>query len=213
MLSGPRGDARPADAEPGGARADAAEADDEAAPWQRFDTPLGPAWALAGCYAAGKLDPGSARLVDALEAHGAIPRASDVLDLGCGWGPLARAAADRGASVVASDDDLAAVRSCARTVPEARVVHADADRGLAAGRLFERVLLNPPFHVGPGVRLDLARALLRAARRRVAPGGEAWLVANAQLPYEDVFDAADAVEEIAREGGFKVLRVRPRSGR
>jgi 16S rRNA (guanine1207-N2)-methyltransferase len=138
---------------------------------------------------------------------------SDVLDVGCGWGPLARAAIDRGATVVASDDDLAAVRSCTRTVPEAHVMHADADRGLAAGRVFTRVLLNPPFHVGAGVRLDLARALLRAARRRVAPGGEAWWVANAQLPYEDVFDAADAVDEIARDGGFKVLRVRPRSGR
>ena len=208
-LSGPRGDARR-----GSAPADGADADgEEVAPWQRFDTPLGPAWALAGCYAAGKLDPGSALLLDVLAEREAIPPASDVLDLGCGWGPLARAAADRGATVVASDDDLAAVRSCARTVPEAHVMHADADRGLAAGRAFARVLLNPPFHVGAGVRLDLARALLRAARRRVAAAGEAWLVANAQLPYEDVFDAADAVDEIARDGGFKVLRVRPRNDR
>jgi 16S rRNA (guanine1207-N2)-methyltransferase len=93
------------------------------------------------------------------------------------------------------------------------VLHADADRGLADGRTFARVLMNPPFHVGTGVRLDLARALLRAARRRVARGGEAWLVANAQLPYENVFDAADTVDEIGRDGGFKVLRVRPRSAR
>lgn len=203
-LGGPRTEARSQGGQEDGA---------ETGPWQRFDTPLGAAWALAGCYAAGKLDPGSARLLDALAAHGAIPPASDVLDLGCGWGPLALAAVESGASVVASDDDLAAVRSCARTVPAADVLHADADRGLADGRTFARVLMNPPFHVGTGVRLDLARALLRAARRRVARGGEAWLVANAQLPYENVFDAADTVDEIGRDGGFKVLRVRPRSAR
>jgi 16S rRNA (guanine1207-N2)-methyltransferase len=182
-------------------------------PWRRFVTELGPAWALAGCYAAGKLDPGSARLLADLAAAEAIPAGATALDLGCGWGPLARAAADRGAVVVASDDDLAAVRSCARTVPEARVLHADRDLGLAEDERFARVLLNPPFHVGAGVRLELARALLRAARRRVAKGGELWLVANAQLPYEGAFAPRDRVDEVSRAGGFKVLRVRVRSGR
>ena len=128
-------------------------------PWFRFDAPGGAAWALPGVHAAGKLDPGSALLLRELAAHGTVAEGAAVLDLGCGWGPLARHAADRGARVTAVDDDLA------------------------------------------------------AARRRVAPGGEIWLVANAALPYEAAFPAGDEVAEMVRERGFKVLRVRPRSGR
>ncbi len=182
-------------------------------PWTRFETPLGEAWALAGCWAAGKLDPGTALLLRELEAAEALrPRAS-VLDLGCGWGPLAWAADRRGARVTACDDDLAAVRSCARNVPAARVLHADLDAALAEDERFDAVLVNPPFHVGSGVRLALGRAFLSTARRRVAEGGEIWLVANRALPYEGAFAPGDEVREVAREGGFKVLRVRPRSGR
>lgn len=191
-----------------GPRADAAPD-----PWTRFDGPFGEAWALAGCWAAGKTDPGTRLLLRELEAAAALPEGGSVLDLGCGWGPLAWAADRRGAQVTACDDDLAAVRSCERNVPGARVLHADLDGGLPSGARFARVLVNPPFHVGAGVRLALGRAFLAAARRRVTPDGEIWLVANRDLPYETAFAADDEVVEAAREGAFKVLRVRPRSGR
>jgi len=183
------------------------------APWITFETRHGEASALAGCFAAGKLDPGSELLLERMDAAGAVPAGATVLDLGCGWGPLARFAARRGARVTAVDDDLAAVRSCARNVPGARVLHADLDTSLDPAERFERVILNPPFHVGSGVRVGLGRAFLQAAARRVAPGGEIWLVANAALPYEATFVAGESVDELARERGFKVLRVRPPSGR
>lgn len=187
--------------------------DVRAGPWTTFETPRGEASALAGCFAAGKLDPGSELLLGRMDADGAVPAGSTVLDLGCGWGPLARYAARRGAHVTAVDDDLAAVRSCALNVPGARVLHGDLDGPLDPGERFERVILNPPFHVGSGVRVGLGQAFVEAARRRVAPGGEIWLVANAALPYEAAFSATESVDELVRERGFKVLRARPPSGR
>lgn len=195
------------------ARATAPRADARPEPWITFETGHGEAAALAGCFAAGKLDPGSELLLERMDAGGAVPAGATVLDLGCGWGPLARYAARCGARVTAVDDDLAAVRSCARNVPGARVVHADLDASLERDERFDRVILNPPFHVGSGVRVGLGRAFLEAALRRVAPGGEVWLVANAALPYEATFAADEAVDELVRERGFKVLRVRPPSGR
>lgn len=195
---------RPIEAE-AGTRADA--------PWIRFAAPFGEAWALAGVHAAGKLDPGSALLLRELSTRGTVAEGMTVLDLGCGWGPLVRHAADRGARATGVDDDLAAVRSTRRNVPTAEVLHGDLDLELPADARYARVLANPPFHVGAGVRLDVGRRFLAAARRRVAPGGEIWLVANAALPYEAAFPAGDEVDELARERGFKVLRVRPRSGR
>lgn len=203
---------RPVAATVGSAVGSAAEAHGDA-PWIRFDAPGGGAWALPGVHAAGKLDPGSALLLRELAAHGAVAEGVSVLDLGCGWGPLARHAADRGARVTAVDDDLAAVRATRRNVPTAEVLHGDLDLALPAEARYARVLVNPPFHVGAGVRLDVGRRFLAAARRRVASGGEIWLVANAALPYEDSFPTGDQVAEVARERGFKVLRVRPRSGR
>ncbi|MDZ7707166.1 MAG: methyltransferase [Trueperaceae bacterium] len=178
-------------------------------PWSTFETPHGEAAALAGCFAAGKLDPGSALLLERMDAGGAVVGGATVLDLGCGWGPLARHAARRGARVTAVDDDLAAVRSCVQNVPDARVVHGDLDDPLDRDERFERVILNPPFHVGSGVRLGLGRAFLDAARRRVSPGGEIWLVANDALPYEATFSSRETVDVLARAGGFKVLRARP----
>lgn len=184
------------------------------APWHRFDTPRGPAEALAGTFASGKLDPGSARLLQALDDASPPCEGAEVLDLGCGWGPLAGWAARRGGQVTACDDDLAAVRSTARNVPTARVLHDDLDGGLAPGARFDLVLVNPPFHLGAGVRVGLGEAMVATAVARLRPGGEAWLVANEALPYEAVATRLGCeVEETARSGGFKVWRARRRSDR
>lgn len=195
------------------ARATRPRSDVRPEPWSTFDTPYGEATALAGCFAAGKLDPGSELLLERMDVGGAVVAGASVLDLGCGWGALAGYAAQRGAVATAVDDDLAAVRSCAVNVPDARVLHGDLDGPLDPDERFDRVILNPPFHVGSGVRVGVGRAFVEAARRRVAPGGEIWLVANAALPYEAGFSSAGTVDELARARGFKVLRARPPSGR
>lgn len=181
-------------------------------PWIRFEVDGRKTVALAGCYAAGKLDPGTRILLRRLDEADAVGPGAAVLDVGCGWGPIARFAAERGASVVAVDDDLAAVRSCAANVPAASVVHRDASRPAAGDRRFDRVLVNPPFHVGRAVRSELPQALLRTARSRLADDGELWWVENRALRHdraEGLHDAAPMLDE----DGFRVMRVRRRTGR
>lgn len=181
-------------------------------PWLEFEVDGAAVRSLAGCHASGKLDPGTARLLAALERADAVGPGTTVLDLGCGWGSIARYAAQRGARVRAVDDDLAAVRSCAANVPGADVRHVDGVAGLDPSERFERVLVNPPFHVGRAVRTELGRALLRAARDATAADGELWWVANRDLRYERAPELAGA-RMIVDEGGFTVMRWTPRSGR
>lgn len=184
------------------------------APWLEFDTPLGRAHALPGTHAAGKLDPGTAVLLAALGHDGPERKEARVLDLGCGWGPLSRWAAEGGGRVTAADDDLAAVRSTRRNVPAARVLHSDLTTALPDGERFDLVLVNPPFHLGAGVRMALPAAFLAAAAARVVPEGEVWVVANEALPYEaGLAEAGMDAREVRRERGFKVLRARPRRRR
>lgn len=181
-------------------------------PWLTFEAEGMQAVALAGVHAAGKMDPGTRVLLDVLGHERAIPPSSSVLDVGCGWGPIARFAVRSGARVVALDDDLAAVRSCRRNVPDADVRHLDATRPWRAPGSFDRVLVNPPFHVGRSVRTDLGRALLREARRHLAPHGELWWVENRALRYDRDAELADA-DERRDEAGFRVMRVEGRTRR
>lgn len=175
-------------------------------PWVAFEPAGdagagGPVRAIAGAFAAEKLDPGTAVLLRALAARGAAEGTGEaagsrrVLDLGCGTGLLARAALAAGArEVVAVDDDLAAVRSATAQLGgdgRAVVVHADllrpvdpAQAPLLAAGGFDEVWCNPPFHVGRQVVGALSRAFVAAAHQALRPGGVAWFVVNRALPYE-----------------------------
>ena len=86
------------------------------------------------------------------------------------------------------------------------MLHSDLDAGLAPAARFDTVLMNPPFHVGKGVRLDVSRAFAATARRRLKKGGELWLVANRALPYEALLADWASVHGLRDESGFKVIR-------
>ena len=167
--------------------------------------------AIKGTFAAGKLDPGTAQLLGAFGSPDSL-NSQRVLDLGCGYGILALTAAGAGAAVTALDDDLGAVRSTARNASaldlgnRVSAIHSDLDQALAESDLFDTVLMNPPFHVGKGVRLDLPRAFIKAAWRRLKPGGDMWLVANSALPYESLLAEFSSWSEVRNQAGFKVLK-------
>ncbi|CAN5891947.1 class I SAM-dependent methyltransferase [soil metagenome] len=161
-----------------------------------------------GVYAAGKLDPGTAVLLETYDFSGVT--GSSVLDLGCGYGLLALTASLAGAEVTALDDDLAAVRSTYRNARayglDLRLLHSDVNSELKEDEHFDIVLMNPPFHVGKGVRLELPHAFIAAAYKHLQPGGEMVLVANQALRYENLLARFAYWETLSAARGFKVLR-------
>ncbi len=160
-----------------------------------------------GVFAAGKLDPGTTRFLEAVRLADFVGQR--VLELGCGYGVIALKASLAGAAVTASDDDLLAVRSTHRNAAhygaDVRALHSDVDSELQA-ETFDAVLMNPPFHVGKQVVLDVPQAFLAAAHERLKPGGTLVLVANKALPYERELERFSAWETVFTEGRFKVLR-------
>ena len=160
-----------------------------------------------GVFAAGKLDPGTARFLDAVRL--AAFAGQRVLELGCGYGVIALKASLAGAAVTATDDDLLAVRSTHRNAAhygaDVRVLHSDVDSELQ-DETFDAVLMNPPFHVGKQVVMDVPGAFLAAAYERLKPGGTLTLVANQALPYERELEKFASWETLFVDGQFKVLR-------
>lgn len=164
---------------------------------------------LPGVFSAGRLDRATTLLLEHLQQLEALDLTGKrVLDLGCGTGVIGAWAARRGAQVTLVDGDLQSVRSAQATLVAnalpGEVIHSDVDAALG-DRTFDVILTNPPFHVGRGVVLDVAREFIAAATRRLTPGGTLYVVANDPLPYEGNMSAIGPVRELLRAGGFKIL--------
>jgi 16S rRNA (guanine1207-N2)-methyltransferase len=144
--------------------------------------------AYGGAFAGSSIDLGTRFLTSF--ADRLAPGVQTIVDLGCGTGVLAVAAAraQPDAPVVAIDESWAAVRSARATA----TVNALADRitveqsdglpGVPDGTV-GLVLCNPPFHRGTARESATAFGMIDEAARVLAPGGELWLVFNSHLPY------------------------------
>lgn len=136
-----------------------------------------------------------------------------VLDLGCGSGVLAVSAALAlpTATVVASDQSDAAVRSTALTAEAAgvasRLVIHRADGAEAVSDAWaDLVLLNPPFHTGATVHAGVGHRLIRDCARILRPGGELRIVFNSHLGYRPLLEhVIGPVRQLARDATFTVL--------
>ena len=158
-----------------------------------------------GVFSEGRPDAGSLALAEALPQD--LP--ARMADLGAGWGVLSRAVLER--KGVASLDLVEAERlalDCARlnvTDPRARFHWANA-LTWAPDAPLGGIVMNPPFHQGRAAEPDLGRAFISAAAGMLGREGALWLVANRQLPYEDVLaEAFRTVEPIGGDGRFKLL--------
>jgi 16S rRNA (guanine1207-N2)-methyltransferase len=79
----------------------------------------------------------------------------------------------------------------------------------AVERRYDGIVMNPPFHRARAAEPEIGAGMIRAAGKALKPGGRLFMVANRQLPYEQVLNAAfSSHAEIARDGMFKVLSAR-----
>lgn len=159
-----------------------------------------------GVFSADGPDRGSALLAATLPAR--LPGRG--VDLGAGWGYLARAALQReGVEALDLVEAEAGALDCARqnvTDPRAAFHWADA-AAFRPAQPVHWVICNPPFHTGRAADPALGLAFLRAAARMLGPEGTLWLVANRHLPYEaPLATLFREVEPIGGDPAFRLIR-------
>jgi methylase of polypeptide subunit release factors len=148
-----------------------------------------------------------ASLVFAREARrtaGTIP--ADILELGCGCGLTSVVLALDGHRVTAVDLNLQAIRNTRANAQTSnatlRAVCSDWDAALESSLDFDLVVTNPPFlpsrppmlehALWGGANLEVVKAALVAAKRRVRPEGRILLLTSGQSGRSEVLGAIEA---------------------
>lgn len=164
-----------------------------------------------GVFAATAVDPGTKLLL--LEAGRPPEGAVDLLDLGCGYGPIALTLARRApqATVWAVDVNRRALALCranatANGITNVQVVEPDA---VPADVRFAGIWSNPPIRIGKPALHDLLHTWLG----RLGGGGRAWLVVQKHLGSDSLArwlgDGGWTVTRRASRSGYRVLEVEP----
>jgi 16S rRNA (guanine1207-N2)-methyltransferase len=156
----------------------------------------------SGVFSAGRLDPGTRFL---LESAPPPPVSGNLLDIGCGYGPIACTLARRspGATVWAVDVNERALDLCARNAAAAGL---DNVRCALAGSeeipdRFAGIYSNPPIRIGK----TALHSLLRTWLERLEPDARAHLVVGRNL-------GADSLHAWLAGEGWPVARAAARSG-
>ncbi|MFT4176972.1 MAG: class I SAM-dependent methyltransferase [Luteolibacter sp.] len=161
----------------------------------------------AGIFSCDHIDAGSKLLADHFPAY----FRGNVADLGAGWGFLSDRVLKRCPKIRKIDLYEADARAleCARKnlaghEREIGFHWHDVAAGIPEG--YDTVISNPPFHTGQQTDVDLGRAFLKSAHGALKRGGNLWLVANRQLPYEAALDALGmSWRKVAEDKTFKVI--------
>ena len=166
----------------------------------------------SGMFSPDRVDPGTRVL---LETAPDPPGSGDLLDLGCGYGPIALTLAARSpqatvwgvdvnhrALVLAEGNARAAGLDNVRFIPG-----EDSDPALR----FAAIWSNPPIRIGKNALHDLLLAWLP----RLSPGGLAHLVVQKHLGSDSLqrwlIGQGFPTERIASRSAYRVLRVAPRT--
>lgn len=160
-----------------------------------------------GVFAHGRLDAGTALLLDALEE---LQPAGKVLDLGCGAGVIGACikASQNDARVSFLDHSALALKACRETLLanqlEGNVLASDGLSELQ--QTFDLIVSNPPLHTGVRTDKHLSQRLLGPTSQQIKPGGRLILVANRHLPYEKwLAKRFKSITELAVNSKFKII--------
>jgi 16S rRNA (guanine1207-N2)-methyltransferase len=163
-----------------------------------------------GVFARDAVDPGTKLLL----LDGPRPPASgDLLDLGCGYGPVAVALARRspGARVWAVDVNRRALELCRENAAAAGVeVRARTPDEVPPEVRFAGIWSNPPVRIGKEALHDLLTTWLD----RLTPDGRATLVVHRHLGADSLArwlaDQGWATTRTGSRMGYRLLEVHPR---
>jgi 16S rRNA (guanine1207-N2)-methyltransferase len=143
--------------------------------------------------------------------HSTPPTGGTVLDLGCGWGPIACALATAapGATVWATDTNERALELTRLNASSLEVaVHAALPDDIPGDLTFDEIWSNPPIRIGKQALHDL---LLRWLPR-LTPDGSARLVVGKDLGADSLqtwlTEQGWPTERVTTDKGFRILEVR-----
>lgn len=165
----------------------------------------------SGVFSGDRLDPGTSVLLGHIPLP---PQNGDVLDLGCGWGPIALSIAldspgTRVWAVDVNDRALALTQRNAEELNLTNIVAATPDDVPSEIR-FTSIRSNPPIRIG---KPQLHEMLLRWIPR-LAPGGDAYFVVQKNLGSDSLqnwltvsLGDTYSVSRSASSKGYRVLRV------
>lgn len=167
-----------------------------------------------GVFSPDRIDTGTAVLLATVPEP---PPGGDLLDLGCGWGPLALslALASPHARVWAVDVNERALELTRRNAESLGLdnVRAVTPDDVPDGIRFRTIWSNPPIRVG---KSEL-HAMLRRWLPRLDADSDAWLVVQRNLGSDSLqrwlaaeLAQAASVVRAATGKGYRVLRVRTR---
>lgn len=141
------------------------------------------------------------------------PHEGNLLDIGCGWGPIALSLAleSPAAHVWAVDVNTRALELVQRNAERAGVnnITACTPQEVPDDIRFATIWSNPPVRIGKPALQDLVRTWLE----RLIVDGDAWLVIQRHLGGDSLHrwlaDQGWEVERVGSAKGFRVLRVAP----
>jgi 16S rRNA (guanine1207-N2)-methyltransferase len=150
-----------------------------------------------GIFSHDRVDPGTEVLLRVIPSP---PPSGTLLDLGCGYGPIAIYVALQapGSRVHAIDINERAVEVTTRNALTAGAsnVIASIPAAIDETATFEAIYCNPPIRVGKAALHEMLDQWLN----RLAPAGTAYLVVQKHL-------GADSLAAWLREQGFQVERI------
>jgi 16S rRNA (guanine1207-N2)-methyltransferase len=156
-----------------------------------------------GVFAATAVDPGTKRLL--LDSPPLPDGATDVLDLGCGYGPIALTLAKRApkARVWAIDVNQRALALCAANAKANGIdnVRAVLPDDVPTNTRFATIWSNPPIRIGKVALHDLLVRWLD----RLTPDGNAVLVVQHHL-------GSDSLARWLTDNGWPTRRLSSRAG-
>ncbi len=162
-----------------------------------------------GVFSKGELDCGTALLLETLE----LEPSQQVLDLGCGYGPIGIVAATKVAPYgfcYLVDVNARAVLLTALNLCRNKIVNAEVrvSEGFSAleGLSFDWILSNPPIRAGK----EVVYALIEDSFKALKPKGGLLFVVRTkqgaksmQKKIEEVFGFCETVK---KRGGYRILR-------
>ena len=162
----------------------------------------------AGVFSRREVDFGSRLLIESME----IPMDTDVLDVGCGYGPIGLVAAGLAGNGTVTMIDIneravATARENAERlgVKNVRILQSDQFEALGDEQ-FDVILTNPPIRAGKSV----VHGIFEGAYYRLRDGGSLWVVIQKKQGAPSAFSKLEElfgnVREVTKEKGYRIFQ-------